>query len=203
VTRPDFERLVGGEGLDPRERERLERVHGLLVRAGPPPEVPDSLARAPETEPARVVGLPRRRARTALLLAASLAAIALGGGYFWGAHNHGREARFASVRDVPMHGTPAAPNASASIKLAKADSSGNWPMLLRVQGLKQLPPGSYYELYLTRGGKPAATCGTFRVHSGLTEIRLNAPYALKQFDGWSVTRHVPGRREQAQPLLTT
>jgi anti-sigma-K factor RskA len=202
MTRPDFEDLVGGEGLDARERERLERVHDLLVQAGPPPELPDSLARAPEPQAAVVVGLPRKRVRTALLLAASLAAVALGGGYFWGAHGH-RAAQFQSVKDVVMHGTPAAPNALASIRIAKADASGNWPMLLKIQGLKKLPPNGYYELYLTRGGKPVASCGTFRVHSGLTQVQLNAPYSLKRFDGWVVTRHVPGRREAPQPLLTT
>ena len=34
---PDFDELVGTD-LDPAERERLERVHELLVAAGPPPD---------------------------------------------------------------------------------------------------------------------------------------------------------------------
>jgi hypothetical protein len=35
-------------------------------------------------------------------------------------------------------------------------------------------------------------------------VSLNAPYKLKGFDGWVVTRHLPGRPEEAtQPVLTT
>ena len=88
-------------------------------------------------------------------------------------------------------------------RIAKPDASGNWPMLLKVEGLKKLPVNGYYELYLTRAGRAVASCGTFRVHSGLTQVQLNAPYELKRFDGWVVTRHIPGTRENPQPLLTT
>ena len=48
---PDFDALVGEE-LDAQERERLRRVHDMLVAAGPPPEAP---VRPP------VVPLARRR----------------------------------------------------------------------------------------------------------------------------------------------
>jgi hypothetical protein len=40
---PDFHELVGND-LDPAERERLERVHEMLIAAGPPPELPQELA---------------------------------------------------------------------------------------------------------------------------------------------------------------
>src|SRR5947207_1389298 len=43
---PEFRELVGDEGT-PEELERLRRVHELLVAAGPPPELPQSLAHAP------------------------------------------------------------------------------------------------------------------------------------------------------------
>ena len=35
---PKLDDLVGSD-LDPRERARLERVHDLLIAAGPPPEL--------------------------------------------------------------------------------------------------------------------------------------------------------------------
>ena len=35
---PDFDDLVGTD-LDPAERARLERVHDLLMAAGPPPDL--------------------------------------------------------------------------------------------------------------------------------------------------------------------
>ena len=55
-------------------------------------------------------------------------------------------------------------------------------MEIRVSGLA---PGSY-ELWLTRGGELAAPCGAFLVAGGETTVPLNAPFKLKEFDGWVV-----------------
>jgi len=77
-------------------------------------------------------------------------------------------------------------------------------MRFTVQGLPKLPRGGYYELWLTRHGRLAAGCGTFNVQGGRTTVSLNAPYKLKGFDGWVVTRHLPGHPgEASRPLLTT
>jgi hypothetical protein len=198
---PDFDELVGGD-LAADERARLRGVHDLLVAAGPPAELSPELERAPSVE-GTVRFLPRRQRGAVLLLAAALAAAAFGGGFLAGAVTHGGRAKSA-VAVIPMHGTPAAPNALASISLEDVDNAGNWPMRFTVQGLPKLPRGGYYELYLTRHGRIAATCGTFNVHGGRTTVSLNAPYKLKGFDGWVVTRHLPGRPEEAtRPLLTT
>ncbi len=56
-------------------------------------------------------------------------------------------------------------------------------MELTVSGL----PDGRYELVLTRGGKPVASCGVFLVR-GRTVTLLNAPYRLREYDGWAVTR---------------
>jgi hypothetical protein len=61
-----------------------------------------------------------------------------------------------------------------------------------VEGLKPLPTGGYYELFLTRNGKLAGSCGTFTVARSVTSVRLNAPYTLQRGDGWIVVDHVPG-----------
>ena len=198
---PEFDDLVGGE-LSPEERERLERVHDLLVAAGAPPELSPALEQAPETG-GRVAFLPRRRRGAVLLLAAALAAAVFGGGFLAGAVTHKGPTQSAAFV-VSMHGTPAAPNALASIRLHEVDSAGNWPMDLTVQGLPKLSRGGYYELYITRHGRLAGACGTFNVHGGRTVVRLNAPYRLARFDGWVVTRHLPGRPDEArQAVLTT
>jgi hypothetical protein len=182
---PDFDELVGGD-VPAGERERLRRAHDLLVAAGPPPELSPALEQAPEVG-GRVAFLPRRRR----------------GGFLAGAVTHGGSTESAAIV-VSMHGTPAAPNALASIRLQDVDAAGNWPMRLTVTGLPKLPDGGYYELYLTRHSRIAATCGTFNVHGGRTVVRLNAPYRLSRFDGWVVTRHLPGRPDQAtRPVLTT
>lgn len=194
--RPEFPDLVGDD-VPAAEADRLRRVHDLLVAAGPPPEVTAALARPPEPPTVRL--LPRRRRGALLLLAATLGAAAFGIGYVSG----GRDGGFDAERTVLMRGTAAAPNAFASIDLGSKDAAGNWPMLMRVRGLEAQPPGGYYNVYLTRGGKPIAPCGSFRVQGETTEVRLNAPYRLKRFDGWIVTKQPPGVHQPGRVVLTT
>jgi hypothetical protein len=182
VSRPNFDELVG-EDLPAAERERLRRAHDLLVAAGPPPEMP----RLPASPPVRA--LPRRRV-AALLIAAALALAAFGAGWLV----RGTNDEFDVRRAVPMRSTANAPNASALIELGYPDDEGNWPMLVTVRGLKPLPKGGYYELLLTRDGKPVAVCGSFKVKSqGLTTVRLGASYNLRNFDGWVVRPYVHDR----------
>lgn len=200
IRPPDFDELVG-EDLAADERARLRGVHDLLVAAGPPAELSPALEEAPRVG-GTVHFLPRRRRAAVLLLAAALAAAVFGGGFLTGAVTHGGSKSAVTV--IPMHGTRAAPNALASISLQDVDKAGNWPMRFTVQGLPKLPHGGYYELYLTRQGRIAAGCGTFNVHGGRTTVTLNAPYKLNGFDGWVVTRHLPGHPDAArQPVLTT
>ena len=197
---PDFDELVG-EDLAADEHARLRGVHDLLVAAGPPAELSPALERAPSVGGA-VHLLPRRRRGAVLLLAAALAAAAFGGGFLAGAVTRGGATKSATVV-IPMHGTAAVPNARASIALLTADEAGNWPMRFTVQGLPKLPRGGYYELYVTKHGRITASCGVFNVHGGRTTVSLNAPYT-KGFDGWIVTRHVPGHAaESTRPVLTT
>src|SRR5918996_2639709 len=72
VSGPDFDELVGDE-LAPGEREWLRRAHDALLAAGPPPELPASLAR------------PRgaRRSPRAIVLPLA-AALAIGAGFAGG-----------------------------------------------------------------------------------------------------------------------
>jgi hypothetical protein len=196
TNEPDFRELVGE--LESEEEARLRHVHELLVAAGPPPELPPTLLEAPSERGATVIGFPvRRRLGTMLVLAAALAAAAFGGGYFVGHHGAGFHGEGSPIA---MHGS--APGELASIELAPVDRAGNWPLLLRVEGLPRLPKGAYYELLLTRDGKLGPSCGTFRVHGGVTEVLLNAPYHVRSWDGWVVVAHRPGRGESA-PILST
>jgi hypothetical protein len=182
VSGPNFDELVGTD-LPAAERERLRRVHDLLVAAGPPPEMPQLLASPP------VRALPRRRV-AALLLAAALTLAAFGGGWLLGAKNDEFEVR----RAVPMRSTANAPNASALIELGYPDDDGNWPMLVTVRGLRPLPEGGYYELLLTKGGRPVAVCGSLKVSSaGQKTVRLGASYDLRDFDGWVIRPYVHDR----------
>lgn len=193
---PDFRDLVGDD-LDEQERARLERVHQMLVFAGPPPELPPALLE-PDAEPTghHQEGLPRRRAGAVIAIAAAIALIAFLGGYLYGGHG-GKE--FSSLGTINMHGTRAAPNASATIDVGKRDSSGNWPLKLVVHNLPALPKRSYYEMFLTKDRKPVASCGTFSSGDKTVTVRLNAPYNSRRYDGWVVTRQV--RQSTAHPVV--
>jgi anti-sigma-K factor RskA len=198
TQRPDFRELVGD--VSPEERARLERVHDLLVTAGPPPELPPALAELGAEPRDNVVSfLPRRRAGLMLGIAAAIALTTFVGGFIAGR----TEDSFQENFQVKMHGVPQAKAASATIHVGEIDGAGNWPLKVVVHGLKPLPKGQHYEMFLTRGTNlRAASCGTFRVAAGSDEVRLNAPYGLGTFDGWVVTIERPGSSRHPVVLTT-
>jgi hypothetical protein len=183
---PDFRDLVGDD-LSAGEEARLRQVHDLLLSAGPPPDLPAALQEPPAPPEARVVAFPRRRSTwiAGIAAAAALALVGFGAGYLVG--DRGEPVEFT----VAMHGTAA----SASLVVYEQDAAGNWPMLLTVEGL---PAGKTYELWLTRGGARAEPCGAFTVGQDETSVPLNAPYKLKEFDGWVVVQS-----GSTSPVLTT
>ena len=169
---PEFRDLVGDD-LSAEERARLERVHDMLVEAGPPPELPPSLAEAPATRRAasllaaappprrragprrgdRCRGLPRRIRRR--LQPQRLRADARG--FDAGHRRRARRARRRSSSEPP---TTAATGRCSS----------------RCSGLPRLSRGAvYYQLFLTRNGKPIAPCGGFNVKAGTTTVEVLRP----------------------------
>jgi hypothetical protein len=197
---PDFDQLVGAD-VEAAERARLQRVHALLVQAGPPAELSPEL----EAGPALGLTISRRRGarpirRGVLLLAAAIAILALAflGGYVVGNGGGGT----ASAKVLKLTGTPAAPSALASLQIEPVDAAGNWPMQLSVTGLPKLQGRAYYAVFLVRDGRPYAPCGAFKVASGgATTVELNAPYRLKHGDTWVVTRQSPDSREPGTVVL--
>jgi hypothetical protein len=184
---PEFGDLVGPE-VGGAERDRLLRMHELLLEAGPPPELSPRLEAGP-TLAMTLSRAPRaRRHRLALLAAAVAVVLAVFlGGYAVG--NGKKSATVTPVATLTLHGTTAAPRAEASLELLPL-RGGNWPMTLSVTGLPALSGRSFYEVYLVRDGKPWASCGTFvvRKSSSATVVTLNAPYRLHPGDSWLVTK---------------
>jgi hypothetical protein len=178
---PEFDELVGDDvGAD--ERKRLERVHELLVAAGPPPDY---------VEPKPIPLRPRRRRGAALAIAAALAvaAFALGGAL------ERPNADFV----VTMDGVGQHAAATVSLTVFDLDAAGNWPMEVEARNLAPSASGRPYEVWLTRNGKLAALCGSFLTDtSGSAEVPMNAPYKFSEFDGWVVVEE-----GSKTPLLTT
>lgn len=193
---PNFRELVGDD-LSPEERERLQRIHELLVAAGPPPELPPALEE-PTSEVEAPVMLPRRRAGAILALAAALALVAFLGGFLAG--RTGGE-KFNTFKSIEMRGVGAAANASATIDIGAPEKGGNLPLRIVVRNLPRLPKGSYYEMFLSKDGKPIAACGIFGVSGRTSTVRMNLPRGVRDYDGWIVTREQPGRG--GHPVILT
>ena len=122
------------------------------------------------------------------LLAATVAAACFGGGYL--AASQSRHDAINVVRVVPLHGEQ---NSFASLRVGSADTDGNWPIEMKVSGLKDLHgSGDYYILMLVRNGKPRSPCGYFRVRNGAANLRFNVPYKITGTTQWVVTEMDPG-----------
>ncbi|HWG55541.1 MAG TPA: hypothetical protein VNT58_03365 [Gaiellaceae bacterium] len=208
-----FEDLVDDPRLGAEERERLRRMHDLLLAVGPPPEAPAHLEPPVEAD---VVAL-RPRRRPLLLLAATVAlAAAAGGGYLAGrdAPNEAAAPPATTVAPpattapttttppparvplVAMRGVGAAAAASATVEILPRADSGDYPVRLRVKGL---PANETFEMWVVDDdGELDTLCGTFRTTGAITDAVITAPYEMRTRDEWVVVR--PGTTE---PLLRT
>lgn len=207
---PEFDELVG-EIEQPDERERLQRVHQLLVEAGPPPELSPALASiAPPADPAAtdederdLSWLPRRRLGAGLVFVGAVLAATFGLGYLAG--GSGSDARETAAGVEIARTAPLSGNAGATgvVNVGRRDVEGNWPMIVTVRGLAPLTQGDYYVLALSKKGKPVVTCGTFNVSGrGQRTVRMSAAYDLKGFDGWVVMRY-DAKTHGETPVLWT
>lgn len=185
---PDFDELVGAE-VEPAERDRLRRVHELLVASGPPPELPPELSTPPAAGAVRLQ--PGRRRATLLAFAAALAAAAFAVGVFIA-----QPAGPSPERVVAMTGPG---GATASLEIFAIDEAGNWPMELHVDGLGESAGDRTYELWLTKRDKLKALCGGFLANDdGTADVPVNAPWKLSEFDGWVIVE-----AGSDDPLLST
>ena len=181
----EFNDIVDTDGPRPSEEARLRRVHDLLVQAGPPPDLPPALeARRPRRPRPRSIQfplLPRRRWAVAAVAAAALALLAFGGGYLLG-HSKAKPATFARSRRADARA--AGRSRSCVSRRPTRSATGRWRST--VGGLpKQHGRSAYYELWLTKDGKPVAPCGSFRVHGKNTTVRFSVPYDCTPTTGGS------------------
>jgi hypothetical protein len=197
----DFDELVGD--VEGEERERLRRVHDLLVEAGPMPELTHKLERPTAPPTADIAYFPKRRHAAAAVAAAAIAAAAFGGGYLVGHSGGGDE--FAAQAAVSLHATGTAPEtARASIQLGERDGAGNFEMVVTVGGLPKLEQErSYYRLWLKKGERATLPCGDFVVEGPdkRTTVRFTVSYSVKPGDRWIVAYQPPGKHDEPGPVL--
>ena len=199
----DFDDLVDLTGVSPEDRARMQRVHELLVAAGPPADLPSGLRQAPaDVGGAKVVAFPRRRrTAAAILIAAAVAVACFSGGYVLANQAHHGN----SLRAIRVVGLSGEQNSLASLTVGAADANGNWPMKLTVKGLPPLKAkASHYILMLTRGGKPIWVCGMFKVGAhGTTTVSFSVPYRITSRTTWAVTKMTNGARFPGHVVMTT
>jgi Anti-sigma-K factor rskA len=188
---PEFDDLVGPE-VDAAERDRLRRVHDLLIDVGPPPELSQMSAPATGGAPVTPLRRPSGRRRAVLALAAVLGVVAIFTLGVVVADGGDPDAE----RVVAMSGPS---GATASLEILDVDEAGNWPMLIDVAGLPPADDGRLYQLWLTKNGSPTALCGSFHTDvEGRAVVPMNAPWRLDDFDGWVVVE-----AGSTTPILTT
>ena len=204
MSPPDLRELLDDD-VPADEVARLERVHALLVAAGPPPELSPALHAPavaggppdPETA-ADTAWLPRRRRATLIALAACLAAATFGAGYLYG-----QRAAFTTVDTVTMYATAKAPRgALATIAVGKTDAAGNTRLRLHVRGLAPSEGRSYYELFLTRKGRTTYSCGSLRARAGSTTVDMTVPYPIKPDSTWVLVNERVGKPPHEVVLRT-
>ena len=195
---PEFEDIVD---VDDVERERLRRVHDLLVAAGPPPELTPELAAGPTLRMTLGQRTGRRfMQRRVALLAAAFVVLAL---TFLVGYISGNTSVTAHGSLMQLAGTAAAPRAQASLRLDDVDQQGNYPMELAAVGLPKLEAKGYYEVFLVRRGKIVGPCGSFVVSKSKQPVSVNltAPYAVRSGDGWIVTKQTWGDTKAGPVVL--
>ena len=150
-------------------------------------EAPATTARSRSAWSART---PRRRAGTAFVLAGAVAAAAFGIGFLVGDRGSGEFP--AQGSPIAMHAPSGAGNdaARASMLVGDRDEVGNWPLLVRVSGLKPLAKGQWYELYLDPEGQADRLVRRLLGQEDRDgrSVRFSVPYDAQAASvGWVVT----------------
>ncbi len=197
---PDFDDLVSDD-VPEDERERLQRVHEMLLVAGPPAEISPEIEAGPNlilTPPGRERKRRRRPSFGRIALVAAAVVIAGVVGYAFGKGDS-----FPTSQTIAMRGTLAAPQAAGRIEIGEQDGQ-NWVMRLDVTNLPVVGKKEFYEVFLTRRGKIVAPCGWFVVRDGheQTIAYLTAPYDIGGA-GWVITKVRVGHQGNGTVVMRT
>ncbi len=176
------------EEVDTLAHTAIERVGDLLGTPGsadpiagvaPPPELPPALVQPPSPPRPTAVPLPRRRRSAVVMGAVILGLVLLGAGYLLGGGGSAGQA----VATVALTGDG---GARGEVVVRGADTAGNWPVELVVDGLDAPPGSSTYELRVTPAGKPEQIVGAFLAKGEEVTVTFNVPRAPAVGDRWTV-----------------
>lgn len=109
-------------------------------------------------------------------------------GYATGRH----DSTFRTSWYSPLRGTSAAPETVGSVQGGPNTPGENTPLLVTMRGLRILPNGEHYVLYVLSRNHGLLPCGTFSVGEGTTQVKLSYPGLRLEPRGWRIARERVG-----------
>jgi hypothetical protein len=124
---------------------------------------------------------------------ALLGLVLLGMGIFVAGYATGRhDSTFRTSWYSPLRGTSEAPDTVGSVQGGPNTPGENTPLLVTVRGLRILPGGEHYVLYVLSHSHGLLPCGTFAVGEGTTQVKLSYPGLRLEPRGWRIARERVG-----------
>jgi hypothetical protein len=156
------------------------------------------------TSPLELSQAAQRKRRERLSEVAVLGLVLLGIAVFFIGYATGRhDDTFGTNWYSPLRGTIVAPHTFGSVQGGSIDPAGNTPLLVTVRGLRILPAGEHYVLYVLDARHKPLRCGAFAVGEGTTQIRLNFPGLPKEPHGWKIAREKRGTASIGETVAQT
>jgi hypothetical protein len=125
------------------------------------------------------------RRREVALLGLLLLGIAI---FFTGYATGRHDSTFRTNWYSPLRGTSAAAESVGSVQGGPNTPGNNTPLLVTVRGLRILPTGEHYVLYVLSRNRGLLRCGAFWVGDGTTQVKLSYPGLALEPRGWRIAR---------------
>jgi len=109
-------------------------------------------------------------------------------GYATGRH----DSTFRTSWYSPLRGTSAASESVGDVQGGPNTPGDNTPLLVTVRGLRILPSGEHYVLYVLSRRLGLLRCGAFAVGEGTTQVKLSYPGLQLEPRGWRIARERVG-----------
>jgi anti-sigma-K factor RskA len=178
MTRHDAAALERALASDAALRDRVERLRPVVRRLDALPGEAWELPPLPALPAVPADGRPRRAVvlRPVMAAACAVALVVVGGllGLALGRDGDGRPTASPPAEEIRL--APVGATSAGARGTVRVDQTGAERVQLSVAGLKPLPPGRFYEMWLLGRGGGLVSLGSFRVDaSGRATITVPAP----------------------------